>query len=144
MAIVALTTACSGSGTHPSATVTPSSRSSTPNQFTQASGSEFCRLVAQLITTARDPRHGTGTAGNTNSNFANTAKRLLATSPPAIRKDLQVVIRGTVAINNALAAVNYDAKKLTTSEIQSLENSDFRAAATRVGTYFQQACEIKP
>jgi len=141
---VVLTTACGGSGKQPSATATPSSRSSTPNQFTKAPGSEFCQLVGQLIATARNPRHGTGSTSDTASNFENTVKRLRTTAPPAIKTDLQVVIRGILAINSALAAVSYDAKKLKSSTIPSLENSDFRAAATRLGTYFQQACAIRP
>jgi hypothetical protein len=141
---VVLTAACSGSGTHPSATATPSSTSSTTNQVTKAPGSEFCQLVAQLIARARDPRHTTGKTSTTSSNFQNTVTRLLATSPPSIKADLQVVIRGTLAINNALATVNYDAKKLKASTIQTLENSDFRAAGARVGTYFQQACDFTP
>jgi hypothetical protein len=145
-----VTAACGGSSKNTAATASSAttasssptaSSTSTTVHFSGSSSSQFCDLARQL---GQNTQVGPNAdLRSVYANFDSEAGQILAAAPAAIKSDLNAVVAGLRILKNALAAVNYDSRKLDASTIKSLQDPAFQASVSRVASYTQQVCGIK-
>lgn len=67
---------------------------------------------------------------------------IVAAAPSAIKDDVKTLVNASTSYYDAIAAANYDLRKVDITKLQALTSSNVQQASQRVGAYIQSHCGI--
>ena len=67
---------------------------------------------------------------------------IVAAAPSAIKDDVRTLVDASTSYYDAIAAANYDLRKVDITKLQALTSSKAQQASQRVGAYIQSHCGI--
>ena len=130
---------CGGKGSSSTAT-TKSGSSTTAPSFSGSKNSKYCDLARQFSGTisgslSSDPRV-------LFQEFDTLAGQFVSVAPSQIKSDAQTVVDAVKRLEAAFKAVNYDATKLSPTDVAVLQDPKVAAATSRINAYDDQVCGI--
>ena len=115
--------------------------------MTAKGGGDFCKSLAKSL---NDSKSLTTSAINGQpSNLKalidkarQEAGTIVAAAPDAIKDDVKTLVDASTSYYDALAAANYDFRKVDVTKLQSLTSTNVQQASQRVEAYIQSHCGI--
>jgi hypothetical protein len=134
-------TAGSTVGTDTAAPAVDSAAAAAPVKAT--GGGKFCTELASAMNTTPTAAEAAGTDPKAQILAARAASdKLVSSAPGAIKSDVQLLVKASNAMYDALAKVNYDYSKLTPADTASLSAPDVAAAEQHLQDYVKGTCGI--
>ena len=135
---------CGSGGGSSSASSNGSSSSS--SKATAKSNSDFCQSLTKSL---NDTKSLATTSLSQPSNLKalvdkgrQEASTIVAAAPSAIRDDVRTLVNASTSYYDAIAAANYDLRKVDVTKLGALTSTNVQQASQRVGAYIQSHCGI--
>ena len=138
------TTATTASTAAPSASPTTTSGSPTTNAPKSYSGASarFCGYAEKDSTVYKRTGDSTGELKSIYSDVLPALQRTQSAAPDALKHDFEVFVAGYTEVVHTLAAINFDATKLTPSTFGPLATPQVKAASAHIRAYVTQVCHV--
>jgi hypothetical protein len=106
-------------------------------------GGKFCTELASAMNTAPTAAEAAGTDPKAQILAARAvSNKMVSSAPAAIKSDVQVLVKASNVMYDALAKVNYDYSKLNPADMAGMSAPDVAAAEQHLLAYVKGTCGI--